>query len=135
MNKKWSLEENTMWRSSSNDRHEDSWISNQYFLKAIPFQLKSFWFLFNWSWPSFSKLWSFAVKSTICFQGWKDGISKAQTLYAQAKQMSYVDESLDADISLDNLESDYHSLQLAPRSPLATSSRASRVSSLAHSHR
>ncbi|XP_044750669.1 pleckstrin homology domain-containing family G member 5 isoform X2 [Coccinella septempunctata] len=67
-------------------------------------------------------------------KGWKDGINKAQTLYAQAKQMSYVDESLDADISIENLESDYNSLQLAPRSPLATSSRASRVSSLAHSH-
>ncbi|KAK9869867.1 hypothetical protein WA026_003591 [Henosepilachna vigintioctopunctata] len=48
--------------------------------------------------------------------------------------MSYIEESLDADMSMDNLESDYHSLQLAPRSPLATSSRASRVSSLAHSH-
>ncbi|XP_045471611.1 pleckstrin homology domain-containing family G member 5 isoform X1 [Harmonia axyridis] len=67
-------------------------------------------------------------------KGWRDGISKAQSLYAQARQMSYVDESLDADISIENLESDYHSLQLAPRSPLATSSRASRVSSLAHSH-
>lgn len=67
-------------------------------------------------------------------KGWKEGISKAQMLYAQAKQMNYIDESLDTDYNLDNLESDYHSLQLAPRSPIATSSRASRVSSLAHSH-
>ncbi|KAJ8918331.1 hypothetical protein NQ315_008024, partial [Exocentrus adspersus] len=69
-------------------------------------------------------------------KGWKDGIAKAQTLYAQAKQMSYIaDESLDADYSFDyNLENEYPSLQLVPRSPLATSSRASRVSSLAHSH-
>ncbi|XP_050307638.1 pleckstrin homology domain-containing family G member 5 isoform X2 [Anthonomus grandis grandis] len=69
-------------------------------------------------------------------KGWKDGIAKAQHLYSQAKQMNSMgDESLDADYSFDgNLESDYHSLQLAPRSPLATSSRASRVSSLAHSH-
>ncbi|RZC34774.1 pleckstrin -likey domain-containing family G member 5 [Asbolus verrucosus] len=68
--------------------------------------------------------------------GWKEGIAKAQALYAQAKQMTFVpDESLDVDYGLGcNLESDYHSLQLAPRSPLATSSRASRVSSLAHSH-
>ncbi|CAG9855895.1 unnamed protein product [Phyllotreta striolata] len=69
-------------------------------------------------------------------KGWKDGIAKAQTLYAQAKQLSYVaDESVDADYSFDyNLENDYSSIQLIPRSPLATSSRASRVSSLAHSH-
>lgn len=46
------------------------------------------------------------------------------------------DESLDTDYSFEyNIESDFHSLQLAPRSPLASSSRASRVSSLAHSHR
>lgn len=58
-------------------------------------------------------------------------------LYAQAKQVGYVgDESLDTEYSFDcNLESDYSNLQLAPKSPLATSSRASRVSSLAHSHR
>ncbi|XP_019757266.1 pleckstrin homology domain-containing family G member 5 isoform X2 [Dendroctonus ponderosae] len=69
-------------------------------------------------------------------KGWKDGILKAQSLYAQAKQTSYTaEESLDTDYSLDyNLESDYHNLQLAPRSPMASSSRASRVSSLAHSH-
>ncbi|XP_074040485.1 uncharacterized protein isoform X2 [Leptinotarsa decemlineata] len=69
-------------------------------------------------------------------KGWKDGIAKAQTLYAQARQMSYIaDESVDTDYSFDyNLENDYPSLQLVPRSPLATSSRASRVSSLAHSH-
>ncbi|KAL1497170.1 hypothetical protein ABEB36_008171 [Hypothenemus hampei] len=69
-------------------------------------------------------------------KGWKDGIAKAQSLYAQAKQMSYVaDGSLDAEYNLEfNLESDYHSLQLAPRSPMVSSSRASRVSSLAHSH-
>ncbi|XP_068903040.1 pleckstrin homology domain-containing family G member 5 isoform X3 [Tenebrio molitor] len=70
-------------------------------------------------------------------KGWKDGIAKAQALYAQAKQMTFVpdEQSLDVDYGLEcNLESDYHSLQLAPRSPLATSSRASRVSSLAHSH-
>lgn len=43
---------------------------------------------------------------------------------------------MDTDYSFDyNLDGDYHSLQLAPRSPLASSSRASRVSSLAHSHR
>lgn len=69
-------------------------------------------------------------------KGWKEGIAKAQYLYNQAKQMTYVaDESLDADYNLEyNLEGDFHSLQLAPRSPMATSSRASRVSSLAHSH-
>ncbi|XP_015835650.1 pleckstrin homology domain-containing family G member 5 isoform X2 [Tribolium castaneum] len=70
-------------------------------------------------------------------KGWKDGIAKAQALYAQAKQMTFIpdEQSLDVDYGLEcNLESDYHSLQLAPRSPLATSSRASRVSSLAHSH-
>ncbi|XP_060517606.1 pleckstrin homology domain-containing family G member 5 isoform X2 [Cylas formicarius] len=69
-------------------------------------------------------------------KGWKDGIAKAQYLYAQAKQMSYItDESLDADYNLEyNIENDFHSLQLAPKSPLASSSRASRVSSLAHSH-
>ncbi|CAG9814235.1 unnamed protein product, partial [Phaedon cochleariae] len=69
-------------------------------------------------------------------KGWKDGIAKAQALYAQARQMSYIaDESVDTDYSFDyNLDSDYTSLQLVPRSPLATSSRASRVSSLAHSH-
>ncbi|XP_030757570.1 pleckstrin homology domain-containing family G member 5 isoform X1 [Sitophilus oryzae] len=69
-------------------------------------------------------------------KGWKEGIAKAQVLYAQAKQLSsFGEESLDADYNLDyNLESDYHSLQLAPRSPMASSSRASRVSSLAHSH-
>ncbi|KAG5879827.1 hypothetical protein JTB14_028090 [Gonioctena quinquepunctata] len=69
-------------------------------------------------------------------KGWKDGIAKAQSLYAQARQMSYIaDESVDTDYSFDyNLENDYPSLQLVPRSPLATSSRASRVSSLAHSH-
>lgn len=50
--------------------------------------------------------------------------------------MSFMPEdSLDVDFNLEcNLETDYHNLQLAPRSPLATSSRASRVSSLAHSH-
>ncbi|XP_066258514.1 pleckstrin homology domain-containing family G member 5 isoform X2 [Euwallacea similis] len=69
-------------------------------------------------------------------KGWKEGIAKAQLLYAQAKQTSYMgDESLDAEYSLEyNLENDFHSLQLAPRSPMASSSRASRVSSLAHSH-
>ncbi|KAJ8981834.1 hypothetical protein NQ317_004784 [Molorchus minor] len=70
-------------------------------------------------------------------KGWKDGIAKAQALYAQAKQMSYIaDESVDTDYGFDyNLENEYPSLQqLIPRSPLATSSRASRVSSLAHSH-
>ncbi|XP_063917927.1 pleckstrin homology domain-containing family G member 5-like isoform X1 [Zophobas morio] len=70
-------------------------------------------------------------------KGWKDGIAKAQALYAQAKQTTFIpdEQSLDVEYSLEcNLESDYHSLQLAPRSPLATSSRASRVSSLAHSH-
>lgn len=51
--------------------------------------------------------------------------------------MNYpVEESLESDYTTDyNLEGDYHSLQLIPRSPLASSSRASRVSSLAHSHR
>ncbi|KAJ8950114.1 hypothetical protein NQ318_017839 [Aromia moschata] len=69
-------------------------------------------------------------------KGWRDGIAKAQTLYAQAKQMtSIADESVDTDYGFDyNLENEYPSLQLVPRSPLATSSRASRVSSLAHSH-
>ncbi|CAH1127821.1 unnamed protein product [Ceutorhynchus assimilis] len=69
-------------------------------------------------------------------KGWKEGISKAQLLYSQAKQLSFMaaDESLDYDYGLDHLESEYHSLQLAPRSPMASSSRASRVSSLAHSH-
>lgn len=70
------------------------------------------------------------------FQSWKESIAKAQVLYAQAKQPAYLEESLDADYGLvDPLESEFHSLQLAPRSPLACSSRASRVSSLAHSHR
>lgn len=70
-------------------------------------------------------------------QSWKDGIMKAQTLYAQAKQTSYsTDDTLDVDYSLEyNFESDFHSLQMPPRSPMASSSRASRVSSLAHSHR
>ncbi|XP_056648248.1 pleckstrin homology domain-containing family G member 5 isoform X1 [Diorhabda sublineata] len=69
-------------------------------------------------------------------KGWKEGISKAQTLYAQARQMTYTaDDSIDPEYSLDyNLESDYSNIQLIPRSPLATSSRASRVSSLVHSH-
>ncbi|XP_076256020.1 uncharacterized protein LOC143193589 isoform X2 [Rhynchophorus ferrugineus] len=69
-------------------------------------------------------------------KGWKDGIAKAQILYSQARQLTSIgDDSLDTDYILDyNLESDYHSLQLAPRSPMASSSRASRVSSLAHSH-
>lgn len=73
----------------------------------------------------------------LVLQSWKDGIVKAQTLYSQAKQLSYMtEESVDTDYSFDyNLDGDYHSLQLAPRSPLASSSRASRVSSLAHSHR
>ncbi|XP_072388521.1 uncharacterized protein [Diabrotica undecimpunctata] len=69
-------------------------------------------------------------------KGWKEGIAKAQTLYAQAKKMGYTaDESIDTDYSFDyNLENDYSNIQLIPRSPLASSSRASRVSSLAHSH-
>ncbi|KAK9744014.1 RhoGEF domain [Popillia japonica] len=69
-------------------------------------------------------------------KSWKESLAKAQALYAQAKQPTYQEESLDADYGLvgDPLESDFHSLQIAPRSPLATSSRASRVSSLAHSH-
>lgn len=72
----------------------------------------------------------------IC-QSWKDGFAKAQSLYTQAKQTNYMtEESLDTDYSLEyNLEGDCHSLQMPPRSPMATSSRASRVSSLAHSHR
>lgn len=46
------------------------------------------------------------------------------------------EESVETDYSTDyNIDTDYHSLQLIPRSPLASSSRASRVSSLAHSHR
>ncbi|KRT83101.1 hypothetical protein AMK59_3602 [Oryctes borbonicus] len=69
-------------------------------------------------------------------KSWKESIAKAQSLYSQAKQPTYLEESLDADYGLvgDSLESEFHSLQLAPRSPLASSSRASRVSSLAHSH-
>ncbi|KAK5646254.1 hypothetical protein RI129_004718, partial [Pyrocoelia pectoralis] len=69
-------------------------------------------------------------------KSWKDSIAKAQYLYLQAKQMNYTaDEALETDFTTDcNLEGDYHSLQLMPRSPLASSSRASRVSSLAHSH-
>lgn len=70
-------------------------------------------------------------------QTWKESIAKAQALYAQAKQLGFVgEESLDTDYSFDyTLESEFPSSQLVPRSPLATSSRASRVSSLAHSHR
>ncbi|KAF5282725.1 hypothetical protein FQR65_LT02722 [Abscondita terminalis] len=69
-------------------------------------------------------------------KSWKDSIKKAQCLYLQAKQVNYTGEdSLETDFTGDyNLEGDYHSLQLIPRSPLASSSRASRVSSLAHSH-
>lgn len=74
---------------------------------------------------------------SIYVQSWKDGFAKAQSLYTQAKQTTYMtEESLDTDYSLEyNLEGDCHSLQMPPRSPMASSSRASRVSSLAHSHR
>ncbi|XP_025830942.1 uncharacterized protein LOC108742195 isoform X2 [Agrilus planipennis] len=67
---------------------------------------------------------------------WKESIMKAQSIYSQAKKVNYtMEESLDAEYCADySLESDYHNVQLAPRSPLAGSSRSSRVSSLAHSH-
>nr|XP_022900962.1 pleckstrin homology domain-containing family G member 5 isoform X1 [Onthophagus taurus]XP_022900963.1 pleckstrin homology domain-containing family G member 5 isoform X1 [Onthophagus taurus] len=67
-------------------------------------------------------------------KSWKDGIAKAQSLYSQAKQVSHYDD-IDPEYSFtESLESDFHNFQLAPKSPLASSSRASRVSSLAHSH-
>ncbi|GLV48672.1 dynein axonemal intermediate chain 2 [Carabus blaptoides fortunei] len=79
---------------------------------------------------------------------WAECIRKAQGLYEQAKQTPTLglmrqlsasvpgDEFLDGDYFDNSLDADTHSLQslLPARSPLATSSRASRVSSLAHSH-
>ncbi|XP_017778525.1 PREDICTED: pleckstrin homology domain-containing family G member 5 isoform X2 [Nicrophorus vespilloides] len=68
-------------------------------------------------------------------KSWKDCIAKAQSLYYQAKQSYLNEESLDTEYSFEySTDNDLHCLQLAPRSPLASSSRASRVSSLAHSH-
>lgn len=72
-------------------------------------------------------------------KSWKEGICKAQTLYSQAK-ISFMPstepaESVETDYSFEYVpENDYHFCLQAPRSPLASSSRASRVSSLAHSH-
>lgn len=70
-------------------------------------------------------------------QIWKEGIAKAQMLYAQAKHAAHTtEESFETDYSMEySLDGDFHCLQLMPRSPIMSSSRASRVSSLAHSHR
>lgn len=89
------------------------------------------------------------LRLRLLLQTWVECIRKAQGLYEQAKQTPSLglvrqlsasvlgDEFLDADYFDNSIDADTHSLQslLPTRSPLATSSRASRVSSLAHSHR
>ncbi|XP_049822174.1 uncharacterized protein LOC109603045 isoform X2 [Aethina tumida] len=69
-------------------------------------------------------------------KSWKDGIEEARKLYAQAKQIKHAGSLLYQSFD-DNVSDDaeyYHSQYIIPKSPLPSSSRASRVSSLAHSH-